>query len=85
MSQHADPAPSGSAAGPTGARGARHSWLRFVPTSEGHSVTTLELFFDLVFVFAITQVTAFMADDIDLRGVLRGLVLMALLWWAWCS
>src|SRR3954470_3615455 len=58
---------------------------RIVPTEERHAVTTLELFFDLVFVFAITQVTAFMAEDIGLRSVLRGLVLLALLWWAWCS
>src|ERR687884_681994 len=78
VSQHADPA------GPA-AQAARRSWLRFVPTSEGHTVTTLELFFDLVFVFAITQVTAFMADDIGWRGALRGLVLLALLWWSWCS
>jgi low temperature requirement protein LtrA len=58
---------------------------RIVPTEERHAVTTLELFFDLVFVFAITQVTAFMAEDIGVRSVLRGLVLLALLWWAWCS
>ena len=48
-------------------------------------MTTFELFFDLVFVFAFTQVTALMADEPSGRGVLRGLVLMALLWWAWCS
>jgi low temperature requirement protein LtrA len=58
---------------------------RIVPTDEGHGVTTLELFFDLVFVFAFTQVTAFMADDLGWRGVLRGLVLFALLWFVWCS
>jgi low temperature requirement protein LtrA len=58
---------------------------RVLPSDAGHGVTTLELFFDLVFVFAITQVTAFMADDLGWRGILRGLVLMALLWWAWCS
>src|SRR5215212_12227238 len=58
---------------------------RIVPTEERHAVTTLELFFDLVFVFAITQVTAFMADDIGPRSLVRGLVLFALLWWAWCS
>jgi low temperature requirement protein LtrA len=65
---------------PTAARPAR-----FLPTRENHTVTTLELFFDLVFVFAITQVTALMADDIGPRGLLRGLVLFALLWWSWCS
>src|SRR5215213_8586684 len=64
---------------------ARPGRTRVVPTREDHAVTTLELFFDLVFVFAITQVTAFMADDIGPRGLLRGLVLLALLWWAWCS
>src|SRR5215212_9100297 len=58
---------------------------RIVPTDERHGVTTIELFFDLVFVFAITQVTAFMADDLGWRGVLRGLVLISLLWFAWCS
>ena len=55
------------------------------PTDETHTVTSLELFFDLVFVFAITQVTALMADDLGWRGAVRGLVLLALLWWAWCS
>jgi low temperature requirement protein LtrA len=67
---------------PTTARPGR---VRFLPTREDHTVTTLELFFDLVFVFAITQVTALMAEDIGPRGLLRGLVLLALLWWCWCS
>jgi low temperature requirement protein LtrA len=58
---------------------------RIVPTDEGHGVTTLELFFDLVFVFAITQVTALMAEELGWRGVLRGLVLLLLLWFAWSS
>src|SRR5215213_723003 len=61
----------------------RRSWIR--PTDEHSGVTTLELFFDLVFVFAITQITAFMADDIGWRSALRGLVLLALLWFAWSS
>jgi low temperature requirement protein LtrA len=63
----------------------RQRWTRIVPTGETHAVTTLELFFDLVFVFAITQITAFMADDIGWRSALRGLVLLALLWFAWSS
>ena len=49
------------------------------------TMRTLELFFDLVFVFAFTQVTALMAEDPTVVGALRGLVLLALLWWAWCS
>ena len=35
-------------------------------------VTSSELFFDLVFVFALTQVTQLMADDLTGRGILRG-------------
>jgi low temperature requirement protein LtrA len=58
---------------------------RVVPSDEGHGVTPIELFFDLVFVFAITQVTAFMAEELGWRSALRGLVLLLLLWWAWCS
>ena len=54
-------------------------------TDESHRVTTLELFFDLVFVFALTQVTALMADDPTARGLGRGLVLLALLWFGWTS
>jgi low temperature requirement protein LtrA len=51
--------------------------------SEGHRVTTLELFFDLVFVFAITQVTGYIAEHLTLVGMLEGLILLALIWWAW--
>ncbi len=58
---------------------------RVESTDESHRVTTLELFFDLVFVFAFTQVTQLMAEDPTWTGALRGLVLLALLWWAWCS
>ncbi|WP_432492703.1 low temperature requirement protein A [Kineococcus gypseus] len=46
-------------------------------------VSTLELFFDLVFVFALTQVTAAVAADLSGRGVLRGVLVVALLWWSW--
>lgn len=52
-------------------------------TSENQSVTTLELFFDLVFVFALTQITALMAHDLTWHGVLRGMLLIGLLWWSW--
>jgi low temperature requirement protein LtrA len=48
-----------------------------------HQVTPLELFFDLVFVFAITQVTALLVHHPTWGGVLRGLLMLAALWWAW--
>jgi len=49
----------------------------------GHPVTPLELFFDLVFVFALTQVTGFMSDEPTWAGVGKGLLILAALWWAW--
>ena len=45
----------------------------------------IELFFDLVFVFAITQVTAFMAENPTWGGMLRGLMILAALWWSWVA
>jgi low temperature requirement protein LtrA len=48
-------------------------------------VTPLELFFDLVFVFAITQVTGFMSSDPTWEGLGRGLLLLGALWWAWVA
>ena len=46
-------------------------------------VGPLELFFDLVFVFALTQVTALMADDPTWSGLGEGMLVLAVLWWAW--
>jgi low temperature requirement protein LtrA len=46
-------------------------------------VTPLELFFDLVFVFALTQVTGFLADHLTWSGMLQGAALLVVLWWAW--
>ncbi len=48
-----------------------------------HQVTPLELFFDLTFVFAITQVTILLADDPTWGGIFRGMLVLAALWWAW--
>jgi low temperature requirement protein LtrA len=48
-----------------------------------HEVTPLELFFDLVFVFALTQVTVLLADHPTWSGVFRGMLVLAALWWAW--
>lgn len=46
-------------------------------------VTPLELFFDLVFVFAITQVTAFIAHEPDAKHLFEGLAILTAVWWAW--
>ena len=47
------------------------------------TVTALELFFDLVFVFAITQVTGFLYHDPTWTRLLEALAILATLWWAW--
>lgn len=59
--------------------------LRFEPLHPESSATTLELFFDLVFVFALTQVTAFMAKDPGTERLVQGMLMMGLLWWCWAS
>ncbi len=46
-------------------------------------VTPLELFFDLVFVLALTQCTALMAEEPTWEGVVKGLLVLGVLWWAW--
>ena len=50
---------------------------------EGERVTPLELFFDLVFVLALTQCTALMVANPTWEGVAQGLMALALLWWTW--
>lgn len=54
-------------------------------SDESHRVTTFELFFDLVFVFAFTQVTGLMVHEHSFFGVLQGLIILGLLWWSWVS
>jgi low temperature requirement protein LtrA len=46
-------------------------------------VTPLELFFDLVFVLALTQCTALMAANPTWGGLGRGLLVLAVMWWSW--
>ena len=46
-------------------------------------VTPLELFFDLVFVLALTQCTALMAHEPTWEGLVQGLLVLGVLWWAW--
>src|SRR5215212_962672 len=48
-------------------------------------VTPLELFFDLVFVFALTQVTGFLVDHLTWLGMLQAAALLTVLWASWAS
>jgi low temperature requirement protein LtrA len=60
---------------------ARVSYLR---ARHGHSrVTFVELFFDLVFVFAVTQLSHGLLEHLTPLGALQTAVLMLAVWWAW--
>src|SRR5437588_2902949 len=50
---------------------------------EGEQVTPLELFFDLVFVLAITQCTQLMSNHPTWGGRAKGLLVLGILWWSW--
>jgi len=50
---------------------------------QGEQVTPLELFFDLVFVLALTQCTQLMSDSPTWSGLGQGLVVLGVLWWSW--
>jgi low temperature requirement protein LtrA len=58
-------------------------FLRQRGDGEEQRATSLELFFDLVFVFAITQLSHFLADHLDAEGAARALLLLLVVWWAW--
>jgi low temperature requirement protein LtrA len=45
--------------------------------------TNLELFLDLVFVFAVTQIASLVSHDLTLAGAARGLLIAWLVWWQW--
>jgi low temperature requirement protein LtrA len=46
-------------------------------------VSPLELFFDLVFVLALTQCTQLMFENQSWEGLAQALLVLALLWWSW--
>ncbi len=50
---------------------------------EDERVTPLELFFDLVFVLALTQCTTLIAGNPTWEGMLKGLLVLGMLWWSW--
>ena len=52
-------------------------------TAEPQGVTFVELFFDLVFVYAVTQITSLLHANLTLIGTGRSLLILWLVWWAW--
>jgi low temperature requirement protein LtrA len=57
--------------------------MREVTAPPDQGATFVELFFDLVFVYAITQLTASLRVDLTPRGMLETIVVFWLVWWAW--
>jgi low temperature requirement protein LtrA len=55
------------------------------PVEHEHRVTPRELFFDLVFVFAFTQVATLLTNDPTFAGIGRGVLVLAALWWTWSA
>ena len=55
------------------------------PLREGERVSPLELFFDLVFVLAITQCAALMVHHPTWDGLAQGLLVLGVLWWTWVA
>jgi low temperature requirement protein LtrA len=66
-----------------GAVAPRH--LRPRGDGAGQRTTEVELFFDLVFVFAITRLSQLVLGDLTVHGLLRASVLLVVLWWGWIN
>ena len=63
----------------------RSDVLRPSDTPRADRVTYVELFFDLVFVFALTQLSAYLYENQTPLGALEGVIMVCALWWAWVS
>lgn len=59
------------------------STRRPITSPEDQSATFVELFFDLVFVFAVTQVVGLLHDGLSGASVGRAVLVFWLVWWAW--
>ena len=73
----------GNAAGGSAGREPHTDESRESQETDGRSVGNLELFFDLTFVYAMSQVTHLMLSDISWQGFGRGVLALLALWWAW--
>jgi low temperature requirement protein LtrA len=63
----------------------REGHLRDRASDKSGEVSFVELFFDLVFVFAVTQLAAFLVENLTPEGAVRSLVLFGALWWLWIN
>ncbi|MDY0908646.1 low temperature requirement protein A [Microbacterium sp. CFBP9034] len=59
--------------------------MRPTDSPRADRVTYVELFFDLVFVFALTQLSAYLYENQTGLGALEGAIMLCALWWAWVS
>jgi len=65
--------------------GTRTNLLRTRTGAENSRVTFVELFFDLVFVFAITQISHFLLEHFSVIGVLHAALMFFAVWWCWIN
>ena len=54
-----------------------------IVSPEDQSVTNVELFFDIVFVFSVTQIVGLLHDGFDWASVGQSILVFWLIWWAW--
>src|SRR3954452_1751774 len=62
--------------------------MTFAPVAAGeevYRVTTLELFFDLVFVFAVTQLSHVLVKELNPLGLLQVVLMFGVLWWMYAG
>ena len=75
--------PQGRPGPVTGAAATPLRHLRPRGDGAAQPTTTVELFFDLVYVFAVTQLSHQIIDDLSVAGVARAAFLLLVVWWAW--
>ena len=85
MNATPDTAPStpGTVRRPAGGLGLRRNLLRPDRSDQADRVTFIELFFDLIFVFALTQLSRHLYENQSWQGAAESVVLVLALWWIW--
>lgn len=65
--------------------GLRRDLARPDGSERSDRVTYVELFFDLIFVFALTQLSSYLSENQTPLGALEGFIMVLALWWVWIS